>query len=77
MIKCTTLIECKDNQISSAKEIIRNSNLRKYIWFSIVSTIVLNIIAITKCCDGIKNLDKTHLVSFITLYLLSTYRFPI
>ena len=59
--------ECEKNSISSAEEIIKNPNLRKYIWFCTVAIFVFNTIAIVKCYKEIKNVDKTRLVSLYNL----------
>ena len=67
--------ECKVNPISSAEEIIKSPNLRKYIWFSTLAIIALNIISITKCCNKIKNLDKKHLVRFYNLMFVINLSF--
>ena len=67
--------ECMVNPISSAEEIIKNLNLRKYIWFSIVAIVVLNTFAIIKCCNEIKNLDKTRLINYYNLIFLINLSF--
>ena len=54
---------------------IKNLNLRKYIWFSIVAIIFLNTFAIIKCCYEIKSLDKTRLVSFYNLMFIINLSF--
>ena len=59
--------ECKEDSISSKEEVIKNPNLRKYIWFCTVAIIVLNSFSFIKCYKEIKNVDKTRLVSLYNL----------
>ena len=47
----------------------------KYIWFYIVAIIILNIFAIIKGCNEIKNLDKTRLISFYNLLFVINLSF--
>ena len=59
--------ECKENSISSAEEVIKNSSLRIYIWFCTVAIFVLNSVSLIKCYKEIKIVDKTRLVSLYNL----------
>ena len=59
--------ECKENSISSKEEVIKDINLRRYIWFCMVAIFVLNSFSLIKCYKEIKSVDKTRLVSLYNL----------
>ena len=52
--------ECKESFISSAKELIKKSYLRHFVWFSLEGIIVFNLIVIVKNLKKIKSVDNTQ-----------------
>ena len=64
--------ECKENQFSSAKEMIKNTHLRTFIWISFSGIIVFNLIVVTKNLKKIKStVDKSSIKFYNSLFIVN------
>ena len=59
--------ECRENPISSAKQMIKNPYLRNYIWVTFISIIVLNAVVIKESVKTLKNYDEKHSAKYYNL----------
>ena len=67
--------ECRENYISSVKEMIKNTNLRYFIWVSFVGIIVLNFVVIVKNFKKIKRNDNMRLTNYYNLMFVTHLSF--
>ena len=62
--------ECKENQFSSAKEMIENTHLRKFIWISFSGIILFNLTVVTNNLKEIKSAVNKSSIRFYNLLFI-------
>ena len=67
--------ECKENSVSSVKEMIKNAYLRYFIWVTSVGIIVFNVVVIRNNIRKIKTTNNKHSVMYYNLILVLSLSF--
>ena len=67
--------ECKESQISSVRQMIKNDHLRKYIWVTLVGIVVFNSIVIRRNIKILKKIDKEQLIKYFNLVFVLNLSF--
>ena len=67
--------ECKNNPISSAKEMIKSTYLRNFMWVSLIGIIVFNLVVIRNNIKEAKSIDDKHSTKYYNLVFVSHLSF--
>ena len=67
--------ECKDNPISSVKEMIKNTYLRQFVYVTLVGIIVFNVIVLKKNLKKLKSINDNQLTKYFNLIFILNLSF--
>ena len=62
--------ECKENSISSIKEMIKNVHLRRFIWVSLSGIVLFNLLVVKKSLKKFRKISDTHSNKYFNLLFI-------
>ena len=67
--------ECKENPISSAKEMIKDSFLKKFIWVTLTGVFIFNTLVIVKNIKKLRSIGNKHSAKYYNLIFVLNLSF--